>query len=978
MFAAFDDRGRLFVAESSGLDLYAELSALTRNCRISVLEDSDGDGRFEKTQVFADKLVFPMGLVWRDGKLYVADPPDLITLEDLDGDGRADKRTAILGKFGHRDNGSLHGLTFGPDGLLYMTMGEPDGYKLTRSDGTLIEGQTGALIRSKPDGSEAEVLCRGFVNLVEVVFTATGEIIGTDNWFQMPSAGIRDALVHLVEGGLYPLSLKDVGTPQPITGISLPPISVFPAVALSGLAGYRSKAFPQEMQGNLFSAQHNARKVGRHILMRDGSTFRSEDHDFVTSDDPDFHPSDVLESADGSLLVVDTGGWYVQHCPTGKIRNSHATGGIYRVRYQDARPIEDPWGIKIDWERTPEDELVNLLSDSRPVVRDRAGRTLAVRGETAVSRLGSVLRGAASQEARLNALWSLSAIPGEKSFAELRRSLLLPSPEVSSAAARALALRRDQRVAPDLCRLLVAESPQVRFAAAEALARCGDTNSLAALWKGFDGAPDAFMEHALIHAIHQIAGTSDLEAALQNPNARAQKAALQLLDQPPRSRAVLTPGRVIDRVVARDPELRQTALRILQNHPEWGKDTATLIGAWLKRPALSIEEEVGLRSLILAFQSEPAVQEALSTAVKSRANSSDHLRFVLETFSQTTLPTLPTAWIDALDRALQITNSTDRLKAIRTVALLQVPSLDGSLTRIAENPNEPSDLRIEALRGLVQHHPKFPPSAVEFLIEQLNGRAGPLTKLAASEVLRRSHLTDLQVLQALKAAGGDGLVSPSVLVQALEQSANAEASEAILDFLLESAKAGWRPTEEDLTNLSQRLSIAARRRAELLRETLQNSAELQRAKISEFSSLLAGGDAGRGRAVFFSNKAACSTCHTVGSAGGTVGPDLTKVGAIRSGWDILESILLPSSTFAQSYESYVVSTVDGRDVSGVMARQSAEAIVLRDASGGETQLRKNQIREMHRSNTSIMPEGLELGLSREEFSDLVAFLQSLK
>jgi putative heme-binding domain-containing protein len=350
----------------------------------------------------------------------------------------------------------------------------------------------------------------------------------------------------------------------------------------------------------------------------------------------------------------------------------------------------------------------------------------------------------------------------------------------------------------------------------------------------------------------------------------------------------------------------------------------------------------------------------------------------LETFSQTSLQTLPTAWIDALDRALQIANSTDRLKAIRTVALLQVPSLDESLTRIAENPNEPADLRIEALRGLVQHHPKFPPSAAEFLIEQLNGRAGPLIKLAASEVLRRSHLTDLQVLQALKAAGGDGLVSPSVLVQALEQSAHAEASKAIVDYLLESVKAGWRPTEEDLARLSQRLPVDARRRAELLRETLQNGVELQRAKLSEFGTLLAGGHVERGRAVFFSNKAACATCHTVGSAGGTVGPDLTKVGAIRSGQDILESILLPNSTFAQGYESYLVSTVDGRDVSGVMARQSAETIVLRDAGGGETQLRKNQIREMRRSNTSIMPEGLEFGLSREEFGDLLAFLQSLK
>jgi putative membrane-bound dehydrogenase-like protein len=205
MFACFDDRGRLFVAESSGLDLYAELTAQTRKCRVRLLEDPDGDGLYDQSKVFADQLVFPMGIAWRAGKLYVADPPDLAVYEDLDGDGRADVRKVILSGFGHKDNGSLHGLIFGPDGLLYMTMGSPDGYRLTRSDGTVLTGTTGALIRCRADGTEPEVLCRGFENLVEVVFTSNGSIIGTDNWFQLPAGGVRDALVHLVEGGLYPL-----------------------------------------------------------------------------------------------------------------------------------------------------------------------------------------------------------------------------------------------------------------------------------------------------------------------------------------------------------------------------------------------------------------------------------------------------------------------------------------------------------------------------------------------------------------------------------------------------------------------------------------------------------------------------------------------------------------------------------------------------------------------------------------------------
>src|SRR5262249_50974683 len=149
-----------------------------------------------------------------------------------------------------------------------------------------------------------------------------------------------DAIIYAIEGGAFPY-YEPVLDEFKRTGDLLPAASQLGWVAPAGLERIRDSALGEHYRDNLFSAQFNVRKVQRHPAARDGGPFRVRNEDFLISDDPDFHPTDVLQDADGSLLVVNTGGWFRIGCPTSQVAKPEIKGALYRVRRAGAEVPQD-------------------------------------------------------------------------------------------------------------------------------------------------------------------------------------------------------------------------------------------------------------------------------------------------------------------------------------------------------------------------------------------------------------------------------------------------------------------------------------------------------------------------------------------------------------------------------------------------------------------------------------------------------------
>ena len=978
--AAFDEQGRLYVTCVTGTGDSVEKQLADRPHHVVRLEDTDGDGRFDRRTVFADKLSFPEGALWFDGSLYVGAPPQIWKFTDADGDGVAEQRSVWFDgqTIGHCGN-DIHGPFLGRDGWLYWTKGAFAEQNYTLPNGRPFTTRASHVFRAQPDGSGLEpVLTGGMDNPVDLTFTPEGELILTSTFFITPGGGQRDGLIHAIHGGLYG---KDHAVLEGhiATGGLMPNLLHMGAAAPAAVTAYDSGGFGEDFRGNLFGAYFNLRKVSRHPLTPRGPTFATEDRDFVVADSADFHPTDVVVDADGSLLIVDTGGWYKLCCPTSQLAKPDILGAIYRVRKTGAPRIEDPRGWQLDWKQAAPSKWAARLGDDRFAVRERAISVLAKQGPAALESL----RLARGLEAQINAVWTATRLDSPEARAFVRAALDAPEPQLRQAALNSVALWRDRAAVPQLLHMLDHRT------AAAALGRIGDAQAVPALLEAAAripagevsnlGAPadDAarIREHALIYALIEIGDAATTARGLQSDDPRVQRVAVVALDQ--MKSPALTAELVTPLLVSPDARLRQTAMWVVGHRSEWG---AALAAHFRERLSRIKSEDRDLATVLGQLGKATAIQELLALTLRDAPSNAGRLT-ALAAMAGAGLKETPTAWLDNLSTQLQ-TAAPDLLPAsIATARRLPLPKqghagITTALNALGRRTDLPTPLRLEALAASTT------PGAIDealfkLLVAQLPPNHPLDVRTAAAEILARAPLTADQFPSLAAAIVTTGPLETPKLLAAFTRRPDEATGLRLVAALKESpGLRGLRANQLQavLAKYSAPVQAAGE---ELVTRLNADSAHLN-ARITKLAAELPAGDERRGQAVFNSTKAACTACHAIGYAGGKFGPDLTRIGQARTTRDLLEAIVAPSATFVQGYEPFTVTTRDGVQHFGLLRKNSPDEVLLATGPQTEERLARADVTEMQPGTASLMPQGLDQILNVQELADLIAFLNPKK
>lgn len=958
----FDEQGNLYVAESSGTNDDVQKQLNDRPHSILRLSDSNHDGVFDRRTIFADRMMFPEGTLWHEGSLYVAAPPQIWKLTDHNGDGVADQREIWFdAKTLTGCANDLHGPYLGPDGWIYWCKGAFAEQTYSRPGHDPFVTRAAHIFRRRPEGGPIEpVMTGGMDNPVEVAFSPSGERFFTTTFFQHPAHGRRDGLIHAIYGGVYGKQ-HGVIDGHPRTGDLMPVMTHLGAAAPSGLARLDSNSLG--LRNQLVSACFNLHSVQLHELKPVGSTFSTIDSSLVSSDDLDFHPTDIVEDADGSLLIVDTGGWYKLCCPTSQLHKPDVLGTIYRLRKKQMPTVDDARGRMLAWDNVSTDELVGHLADPRFAVQRRAVQRLATIGPASVPALVTTYNRATNYQVRLAAVWAACRIHSDAARGLIRRALRDPAPSIRTAAAHAASVWRDQQSVSELLPLLTDSTLSCRRAAAEALGRVGDSSAVEHLFGVLETDTDRVLQHSLTYALLEIGAADATRAYLSSDAAPTVLAALRALHGMPDGQ--LSQDEICRFLSSDDHEISEIASSIAATRPEWGESYADTLRQHVNHPGVAkqiskLVNSEPIRQLVLDWLSDESIDVPLKLELLEHLDATD--------FDANELGTVLGRLLSSEDQ--RIASATVRKLAENDA---QRTKHRTALETIARSPNANVDTRLVAISCLDQ----VDDDLLDFARSQLVQSDSVQHRSLASTAIADLQLTSKQLLTIADSLRAVGPLELGRTLMVFDAQTDQELGRLLLTSLVENPVATSLPVDL-VAKLAQQFGPAV---AVLAEPLLQQANVTPAAKAKHLDALLVeipAGDLRRGQLVFHGEKAACFACHAVGYRGGTIGPDLSRIASVRSRRDLLEAIVYPSASFVRSYEPISIVTTDGKQFTGTIRNQTDRQIELQ-LNATETQsVATADIESMVPSQVSIMPAGLEQQLSLQDLADLLVFLESRK
>lgn len=895
-----DDRGRLFIGDATGVNWNkAQLEQNPPN-RVLLLEDTDKDGVFDKSTIFADKMTFPQGACWLNGSLYVCSPPGLWKLTDTNHDGIADEREMIVGGFEYTGNAAdVHGPFLHPNGRLYWCHGRK-GHEVKQKDGAPVhQGTASGIWSCLPDGADIQWHSLGCGdNPVEVDFTPSGDIIGVQNLYYSQPRG--DTVVHWLYGGVYERAdLMKAIEGLPRTSEHMPVMYNFGHVAVSGCCFARNPAWtadmstPQESNStrplNFFVTHFNTQRVVRMELTPEGATYKATEHEFLKlPSSPDVHFTDVMEDTDGSLLTLNTGGWFRIGCPSSLMAKPDIAGAVYRIKKKGSSAL--PLATK-------------------PVP------------------------------------------PTSRSISAWITDLGSPDAHIQLQACTALASQSkgDENVHQALLELLKQPmDPVLEHAAIFACAR----NGLDVPQPRNEANPD-FVRRMLIVGAANRKNPAASQVALNN--------ALQRLDTP-------------------DEKLASAAAWVVTNTilgPKIASESVTKeTTEWLKKPELSNRQIEALRRL----STDLITQEPVKTLVGLMLS---HPHAPVRTAALHVIATqsagiVNAAWLPPIEKSLREASPGDLPLILDAIKKLKTDQFNTALQGLADDTKQPLPLRLKALDAMKGG--KMTPITFAMLQDVLMGTQASAAARIQSATMLASAAVDAKQIQTLAPVfATSGPVELKELLPLIRKTKeepllNALASSLAKNPAISSIEESMYRTAfaDKPTSFFEGIVLPALRKANATTEAKK------RVLPALAETALKEGRPEEGHKNFEQGKGSCIACHKIGNSGRPIGPDLSKIGAIRTERDLLESIIFPSNTLARDYEAHVIETSDGQSTTGVIKSHTAEGLLLTDIAGQEKTIPHGSIIANTTLTTSLMPMGLDGTLTEQELCDLVAWLRSLK